>query len=157
VNLVNGKVYVGSATFGRMYMRFYRHLISLKGSTILANAVKKYGLDSFVFALVETNPNFLTNNSLLLSRETYYISVLNSEYNIAKIGGNTQGVKHSNETKEKMKAGYTPERLKILKDKATGRLHTEETKEQMKKAATGRKHTQETKNKVSSNSANAHY
>uniref|UniRef100_UPI002A807268 GIY-YIG endonuclease n=1 Tax=Pappia fissilis TaxID=1040649 RepID=UPI002A807268 len=40
VNLVNGKYYVGSAVTGNIYMRMLKHLFSLIGSILVANAVK---------------------------------------------------------------------------------------------------------------------
>lgn len=44
VNLATGKFYIGSAIKGNIYMRFHKHLFSLVGNTIVANAVRKYGL-----------------------------------------------------------------------------------------------------------------
>ena len=51
VNLANGKYYVGSAVTGNLYMRFHRHLFSHTGNVLVANAVKKYGLNEFFFSI----------------------------------------------------------------------------------------------------------
>ena len=48
--------YVGSASTGKFYTRFYRHLINLSGSKIMKLAVRKYGLDKFVFMVLELFP-----------------------------------------------------------------------------------------------------
>ena len=38
VNKLNGKIYVGSAVQGQMYIRFYKHIISGKGGSKLVFA-----------------------------------------------------------------------------------------------------------------------
>jgi len=53
INLVNGKMYVGSGTVGRIPMRFHKHLFSSKGSKLVWNAVKIYSLDNFAFLILE--------------------------------------------------------------------------------------------------------
>lgn len=47
INLINGNIYVGSATSGRMGNRFHKHLYGLSGSKLVAAAVQKYGLQNF--------------------------------------------------------------------------------------------------------------
>jgi hypothetical protein len=75
--LVNGKYYVGSAVTGNLYMRFLRrgwfyflrnktanrHLFAYTGSVLVANAVKKYGLNEFVFLVLEIVPQEEESNN----------------------------------------------------------------------------------------------
>ena len=50
INLVNGKMYVGSAYLNSMYRRYRGHLYLAKGgSKIVNNSVLKYGLINFAF------------------------------------------------------------------------------------------------------------
>jgi group I intron endonuclease len=107
VNLVNGKYYVGSAVTGNLYMRFHRHLFAYTGSVLVANAVKKWGLNEFVFLVLEIVPqeeesNNMEKSTALLNREDHYIQTLCPEYNIAPLASNSSGWNHTEETKEKM-------------------------------------------------------
>lgn len=54
INLVNGKMYVGSAVTGNLYMRFHKHLYGGSGSKIVAQAIQKYGVVDFAFVVLET-------------------------------------------------------------------------------------------------------
>jgi group I intron endonuclease len=60
VNLVNGKMYVGSAITARLGNRLHRHLYGASGSPLLAAAVRKYGLDLFAFVLLLTIPGVVS-------------------------------------------------------------------------------------------------
>lgn len=86
INLVNGNMYIGSGVVGRMQNRFHKHLYSLQGSSMVAAAIIKYGLNNFAFILIETVPNFdiTVDNEDLLDLETHYITILPSSYNIAR-------------------------------------------------------------------------
>lgn len=46
----------------------------------------------------------------LLALETHYLTLLQPEYNKLKVAGSSAGYKHSEETKSKMKEGYSNER-----------------------------------------------
>lgn len=112
INLVNGKMYVGSAVLGRIQVRLYKHLYSLQGSPIIAAAIAKYGLKNFAFVVIAVIPEFdvTINNQDLLDLETHYINALPTSYNIARIAGNTTGVLHTEESKALMRANYSDER-----------------------------------------------
>lgn len=85
VNKLNGKMYVGSAIQGQMYIRFYKHLISGKGgSKLVFAAVTKYGLNHFAFLVADTLNVNTENNQDLLAREDLYLSKLKPAYNVAK-------------------------------------------------------------------------
>lgn len=66
VNLVTGKYYVGSAIVGNLYMRFHKHLFSLQGSKLVANAVTKYCLCEFAFLVLEVIPEESKADHVLL-------------------------------------------------------------------------------------------
>jgi group I intron endonuclease len=93
VNLKTGKFYIGSAIKGNIYMRFHRHLYSLIGNIKVANSVRKYGLDSFAFIVLETMPQdeIKTDIPYLLAREDHYILSLKPEFNIAPLATNSSG------------------------------------------------------------------
>ena len=73
-NLVNGKVYVGSAV--NLRARMQSHFGELKNNKHnnrhLQRAYDKYGLDKFVFEVLE-----YVEKDMLLEREQYYIDTLN--------------------------------------------------------------------------------
>jgi hypothetical protein len=85
INLIDEKIYVGSAGINNMYRRFTGHLLNSKGGSIRVNrAVKKHGLQNFAFVVIETTPNG-KNVTEILKLEQKYIDTLLPEYNIAKI------------------------------------------------------------------------
>ena len=103
INLVNGKMYVGSGTVGRIPMRFHKHFFSGKGSKLVWNAVKKYSLDNFAFLILEKIINFTyKDNPKLIELENNYIKLLKPEYHLAPQARNTLGYKHSENTKKKL-------------------------------------------------------
>ena len=72
-----------------------KHLFSLIGSVLVANAVKKYGLQEFAFLVLEIVPQDETVYvTTLLNREDYYIQELKPEYNIAPQATNSEDWKH---------------------------------------------------------------
>ena len=68
-NLVNGKIYVGSSI--NLHVRKLSHFNSLKrndhANQHLQKAYNKYGLDKFVFEVLE-----YVEKDMLLEREQYY-------------------------------------------------------------------------------------
>lgn len=49
INLIDEKLYVGSAGINIMYRRYTGHLLNSKGGSILVNrAIKKHGLKNFI-------------------------------------------------------------------------------------------------------------
>lgn len=125
INLVNGKMYVGSAITGRMPLRFLKHLFYGQGNVPLWAAVQKYGLRNFAFTIIHICPKLVTqqDNKALLDIETHYITYLEPMYNIAKQGGNTFGVLHTEATKLGMRLNYLAERrATISKNSAKAQL-----------------------------------
>lgn len=101
-NLVNGKIYIGSAE--KLNRRKSIHLYLLKVNKHhclhLQRAWNKYGKDNFVFEVIE----YVSNKNDLLKREQVWIDFFKPEYNTARIVGRSMtGRKHSGQTIQKMK------------------------------------------------------
>jgi group I intron endonuclease len=155
INLITGKMYVGSAITGRMPNRFHKHLYGLSGSNLVAAAVAKYGLANFAFVVVETSPTIVSqeDNKVLLTMEDHYIQLLQPDYNIAPQAGNTFGVMHTNETKRKMRINYSSERREQIASLNRGKKLSSATVERIRIAALARPPmSAETREKVSANS-----
>lgn len=112
LNLKNLNSYVGSASSNRINVRFRTHCINWGHSIILTKAIKKYGLNSFCFCILEYYPGFVLKEDLrknhidLLKLETSYLALIKPEYNILTIGGSSLGFKHTQETKNKMSESH---------------------------------------------------
>ena len=103
INIINGKIYVGSASSkGGFRKRWNEHRSALKNnqhhSKHLQSAWNKYGENSFIFEIIE----IVIDVNLILEREQHYLDLLKPEYNICKIAGNTLGIKLSDEHKKKI-------------------------------------------------------
>lgn len=150
INLIDGKMYVGSASINRMYRRFSAHLLNSKGGSIRVNrAVKIYGLENFAFLVIETTGQNVTE---ILQMEQKYIDTLLPDYNIAKIAGSVLNTKWSLESKIRRKlSSQFKEHLENLRLISTGKILSAETKALLRSIALKRTFTDETKKKMSLN------
>lgn len=86
INKITRNYYIGSAQTNNLYKRVHSHLFSngRKGSTLVFKAVNKYGLNNFIYGILEYYPYEVNryNNEELLALETSYISLLAPKYNI---------------------------------------------------------------------------
>lgn len=100
INLINGKKYVGQTQCFYQRMQNYK----TKGATtILQNAINKYGIDNFEISILEKCPI-----ERLDEREQYWIDYYKSYqrengYNICEYASSTRGYKHTEETKNKIR------------------------------------------------------
>lgn len=99
-NTVNGKVYIGQSTDVENRLKSHR---SYSTNIHLRNAIKFYGIDKFLFEILEE-----TNVSDLNDRERYWISEfdstdLNKGYNLTSGGERESGWHHSESSKEHMR------------------------------------------------------
>ena len=157
VNIVNGKIYVGSAV--DIAQRFRNHESDLeKGehhSKYLQRSYIKYGGNNFVFEIIEfveklSQIDIEEFKILLLEREQYYLDTLIPVYNSYKNAGSSLGFKHDkkfrDDVSKRMKGvKKTEEHKKKISDSNKkafsipeecffyGKSHTEETKEKMSK------------------------
>ena len=137
LNKITLDYYIGSASTDKFYTRFYRHLINLSGSKIVKLAVKKYGIDNFVFLVLELFPEKVNveNNKNLLDLEDFYLKSLLPNYNILTEAGSTFGYKHTEITRIKMRASYSDERREAIGNLNRGKTFSEETKNKLRKSA----------------------
>lgn len=110
-NIENNKIYIGASS--NLKVRRSKHFSELKknkhSNSRLQNAFNKYGLDSFIFEVIE-----YCDKKDLAKLENFYVFTRNSRnpkigYNIAETNDNTiftgrnSGWKHSEESKLKIK------------------------------------------------------
>lgn len=104
------RAYIGSSEdiyrrwSGHRRQMFYNKHKNLK----LQNHYNKYGLDDFIFEIIEE-----CSLEDKLNREQYYINNLNPWFNINPIAGNTTGRKFSEETLYKLRNPSEETRLKL--------------------------------------------
>jgi group I intron endonuclease len=129
-NSLNNDFYIGST--GNLKKRYYTHLNDIRSNKNtcikLIRSVNKYGEQNFIFEIIEK-----CNINELLTREQYYLDILNPKYNISKIAGSNLGIKRTKETKLKKsisqkenwkKEEYREKHLKELsKNWKKGSLH----------------------------------
>ena len=141
LNKVSLDYYIGSASTGKIYSRFSNHLLHFKGSKIVKNAVKKYGINSFAFMVLDLFPEIVTreNNKRLLDLEDFYLKSLLPNYNILTEAGSSFGYKHTEITRIKMKTSYSKERANKIGSLNRGKNLSPETIEAMINAALNRK------------------
>lgn len=159
LNVINGKVYIGSAARG-IRRRAWQHLNALrKGvhkSRHLQSAFKKYGEDAFEFVVIEwcSPEECITREQVWL--DEYEGADRRYGYNTVPTAGSQLGLVHSGETKEKL-SRLTKEQWKRLTpaERLTfgrgmkGKKHTDEIKAVIAAASTGRRHSEETRAKMS--------
>jgi len=126
-NIINGKVYIGSAI--NLNKRKYEHFnTSRLSNPHLQNAMKKHGKENFEFHILE----YVDNVKTLIPYEQFWIDNLRKKgiilYNIALRAGSSLGIKRSNETK-----------LKMSKSKI-GHLVSEEQRKKSRQRALGNKY-----------------
>jgi group I intron endonuclease len=104
--------YIGSAFTNKFNSRFTHHLIYLTGSQILRNSVKKYGLKSFCYIILELLPEMDNpeNNLNLLNLEDFYLKSLLPDYNLLTEAGSSFGYKDTEVSRLKMNSVYSEER-----------------------------------------------
>src|SRR5436305_8838429 len=97
---ITGARYIGSSI--DIGIRLVQHLVTNNTNEHLQNAIEKYGLVNFTFAVVE-----FCDLEVLLKREQYYLDILfslpaNLRYNFARFAeAPFKGLTHSEESKAK--------------------------------------------------------
>jgi len=145
-NLVNSKVYIGSANDLRIrFWVYFSNNRLISSNMTIYKAIIKYGYANFKLEILEyCNPN------VLLIREQYYIDLLKPEYNILSTAGSTLGYKHTTDTLEKFKTRKISNKtLANLAEAAKGRVLSKEIRAKISKVRTGIKLSDETRAKLS--------
>jgi group I intron endonuclease len=140
LNKVTLDYYIGSASTGRFHARFSNHLFNFHGSKVVKNAVKKHGVFSFAFIILELFPEIVTreNNKNLLDLEDFYLKSLLPNYNILTEAGSSFGYKHSETTRLNLKANYSEERRLAIGSLNRGKTFSPSTIEAMRQSALNR-------------------
>ena len=151
-NKINNKIYIGQTIdFDyRIYCHFNKNNTTGRK---LKNAIKKYGKENFLIAIVESFDLSDDIKDMLNQREQYYLDLYKP---FGKVGYNLQkhslrtnlGTKMPNWVREKVSNGL--KKYHKTHDNAfKGRKHSDETKKLLSIASKGRKHTEEFKKKMS--------
>lgn len=154
INKITRNTYIGSGSTNRLHARFSNHLLNFHGSKLIKKSVQKYGLNNFIFAILEYYPYEMPtsggyprcavinkeNNKELLALETSYISLIVPQYNILTEAGNSFGYKHSEENLLKMKLAFTEERKELLRQLQYKRkgLCSQESKDKLREISLNR-------------------
>ncbi len=167
VNIVNNKCYVGSSTDVKYRLSRHKHELrnNIHINRYLQSAWNKYGESSFKFEIL-----FYCEEGVLLKKEQkmidYYQSADGKGYNLCPIAGNCLGIKHSEETREKMRGNtngkggkgkkHSKETRKKMSDARKGfssgmkgKIHSDSTRKSMSLAKVGRKYSESAKLKMS--------
>lgn len=128
-NTVNGKLYVGQSIHPKT--RFQDHLCAARSGSefLIHRAMRKYGVESFVFEVIETCDTKERSDAL----EQSWITRLNSRsdadgYNVTAGGDGTIGYRHTEESKMVMSLA------------ASGRIVSAETRAKMAAKMRGNSH-----------------
>lgn len=123
------------------------------GGKKITEARKKYGVTPDVWLTEEIEKVYAETEAELKAKlnekETYYIRFYDSVENgfNGSYGSGMEGVKHSDEAREKISANHRHYQSEEAKQKIsiaiTGRNHTDEAKNKISKALTGKKRTDE--------------
>ncbi len=122
MNLINGKIYVGSAWNGSVRLLSYWTPSVLKRNFPIYNSLSKYGHNNFILVIledlghtgsVESDVPYSLRNKYMLEREQFYIDILFSKYNTHKLNnspsaGTTLGFKHDNDFKLNRSGNLNP-------------------------------------------------
>ena len=98
-NLINGKIYVGKSKNPKVRWRQHKSH-SKKRNTKLYYAMRKYGIENFIFEVLEE-----CDENIINDKEIYYISSLNPYYNMTDggDGGGFLNKKHGDKWKSAIK------------------------------------------------------
>jgi group I intron endonuclease len=99
-NVINDKIYIGQTIQSNAKMRWYSHVADARGGKPghLYNAIRKYGVDNFVWQIIDT-ANSIEDLNL---KEQHWLEKLretNEVYNLRTAGNNKL---HSEESKLRM-------------------------------------------------------
>lgn len=113
-NLINGKIYIGSASTGSTRLLSYFNPNVLLRNLPIYNSLRKYGHNNFCLAILEDLGSLQQiSKKFILEREQYYLDILFSKdveknLNISPTAGSTLGFKHSSMFKLNRKGKLNP-------------------------------------------------
>ena len=113
-NLINGKIYIGSASTGSTRLLSYFNPNVLLRNLPIYNSLRKYGHNNFCLAILEDLGSLQQiSKKFILEREQYYLDILftkdvEKNLNISPTAGSTLGFKHSSMFKLNRKGKLNP-------------------------------------------------
>jgi len=105
INLINGKIYIGSASTGSTRLLGYCTTSVLARNLPIYNSLRLYGHNNFCLAILEDlGPSKQVSKKYILEREQFYLDILFTQYkdrklNLSPTAGTTLGFKHNTNTK----------------------------------------------------------
>lgn len=132
-NKISGDFYIGSAVdLNKRMSEYYRKSYIThpsRGKSIICYALVKYNYNNFSLSILE-----YCDKDKVITREQYYLDLLNPSYNILKYAYSSDGYKHTLEAIQKIslakKGKFTKENNSFY-----GKSHTEEIKALMSQTA----------------------
>ena len=100
-NLINGKIYIGSASSGSTRLLNYFNPNIILRNLPIYNSLRKYGHNNFCLAILEDLGSLKqVSKQFILKREQHYLDILFTKYsdsklNLSPTAGTTLGFKHS--------------------------------------------------------------
>ena len=100
-NLINGDIYIGSASTGSTRLLSYFNPSVLMRNLPIYNSLRKYGHNNFCLAILEDLGSLQQKSKkVILEREQYYLDILFTKYldrklNLSPTAGTTLGFKHN--------------------------------------------------------------
>lgn len=101
INLINGKIYIGSASAGSTRLLNYFSPSVLARNLPIYNSLKQYKHNNFCLAILEDlGPFKQVSKNFMLEREQFYLDILFTKYldkklNLSPTAGTTLGFKHN--------------------------------------------------------------
>ena len=113
-NLINGDIYIGSASTGSTRLLNYFNPKIISRNLLIYNSLRKYGHNNFCLAILEDLGQLpQVSKYFILEREQYYLDILFTEYsdrklNLSPTAGTTLGFKHTSIFKLNRKGCLNP-------------------------------------------------
>lgn len=152
-NLVNGKVYIGQSV--DPIKRILQHInVRSKQGYLLNYAVKKYGIDNFLFEVIKSEVPIEQINECEIQCIKEHNCKNPNGYNLTDGGEGIQGHSHTQETKNKMRLvrlGKKPskETLLRLSESHKGFVPSDKTREKLSRILAGHTVSDKTRSKIS--------
>ncbi len=116
-NKINNKIYIGSSV--NIKSRWSTHINTKKGF-LISLAIKKYGIDNFIFEIIEQLDLLLTKEVLresLIETEQKYLDLFqpwpeNNGYNLCRIAGSTLGTTRTEQQRKNISEAKKAQNLK---------------------------------------------
>jgi len=146
-NKVNGKIYIGQTT-NSLETRIKNHIKESKKDNVrrpFLKAIKKYGVENFLFEIVDHADNLDELNEKEINCISEYNSIAPNGYNITG-GGQGKKLKTTKEFKKTISEGLkNSEKWQKIKN---SKEYVDKIKEKFIYSAKGKKFTKEHKNKI---------